>query len=109
RSLQFSFVTKLAHTVNPKYSVYDSKIAAAFSFAPRYSKKIDQRLEPELAFYSSLCATYKEIVACSMLERHIRVFRNRYGPAAGHLPDIKIIDFVFWSAGGPESKADPTH
>jgi len=51
-SLQFSFVTKLANTINPNYPIYDAKVAKCFGFkAPANNKPFDTRLQEYLVFY----------------------------------------------------------
>ena len=44
-SLQFSFATKLANTVNPKLPIYDSEVAKMYGFKPPLSNKpLDKRI-----------------------------------------------------------------
>ena len=99
-SLQFSFVTKMANTVNPSYPIYDAEVAKVFDFRPPYSyKPFDTRLQEYLAFYRFLRQFYEEIIAHGSMKELVELFEKTYSPAAARVPLAKILDFTFWSAG----------
>jgi hypothetical protein len=99
-SIQFSFVTKLAHTVNPNvHPIYDSEIAKVFTFRQPQGTKPETRLERYLSFYTTLKSVYEEILHGEMLTDQIRTFCDQYVKPGETLPSMKIIDFIFWSAG----------
>lgn len=104
-SLQFSFVTKLAHTVNSEYPIYDSEIAGAFDFSPSYNGGYEPRLERTLWFYESLQRLYKELIGGAILREAASRFRDRYS-ATDEIPETKIIDFIFWSAAKRMRRAE---
>jgi len=55
KTLQFSFITKLANTINDDYPLYDSEVAKIFSFnAPYTYKPMEERLTAYLDFYDNL-------------------------------------------------------
>ena len=100
RSLQFSFVTKLANTVNCQYPIYDGEVAKVFAFkSPQPSKPFEVRFEKYMAFYADLRDTYTEILKHNLLEEPRRIFRHIYSAPLERIPDIKVLDFIFWSAG----------
>jgi hypothetical protein len=98
-SLQFSFVTKLAATVDPTYPIYDSAVGTALGF-PRLpgGKDFARRLEGCLQFYDWLGDLYRTFLASSALSAPIAALEAQY-PLAATLPPIKALDFLFWSAG----------
>jgi hypothetical protein len=99
-SLQFSFLTKLAHTVSPeRHPIYDSEIAVALEMSPPYNKEYTKRLDRTLEFYERLQAIYREIADRQTLSEHIRAFRECYSAPVDEIPETKVIDFIFWSAG----------
>jgi hypothetical protein len=107
-TLQFSFVTKLASTLNPQYPVYDSQVASVFGFrAPYNYKAFETRLAEYLTHYSEIRTTYSEILASRALEVPLRLFRKSYAPAAQMVNDIKALDFIFWSAGKLSLEPEP--
>lgn len=99
-SLQFSFVTKLANTINPHYPVYDAEVANVFGFRTPYNyKAFDMRLNEYLAFHQELRQYYQELIARDLLREPCRLFREMYAPSSERVPIVKVLDFVFWSAG----------
>ena len=98
--LQFSFVTKLANTINPNYPIYDAEVAKCFGFrAPYNSKPFDARLQEYLAFYDSLRKFYEEVTIQGSMKELAALFDRTYSPAARRVPAVKVLDFIFWSAG----------
>ncbi len=99
-SLQFSFVTKLASTINPSYPMYDDKVAKCFGFRVPYNyKPFDARLQEYLAFYESLRKFYEEVSVNGSMKELVSLFERIYSPVARRVPPVKVLDFIFWSAG----------
>ena len=100
RSLQFSFVTKLANTSNRLYPIYDGEVAKVFGFrAPDSCGTFDVRLEKYMIFYATVRDIYSEILDGNLLQEPRRTFRQIYAAPPERIPDIKVLDFIFWSAG----------
>lgn len=99
-SLQFSFVTKLANTINPTYPIYDSEIAKVFGFRVPYSNKpFDVRLREYLDFYQQLRQFYEHILTHGLMKKVVDLFCAVYSPTARLMPPVKVLDFIFWSTG----------
>jgi len=98
KSLQFSFVTKLAHTVDPKHALYDENIVKYFRFrSPNGSPKdFPNRIQPFLPFYQDLSRCYQRILGDGTLANAMHSFRDT---RSARVPDVKILDFIFHSAG----------
>ncbi len=100
QSLQFSFVSKLANTVNFQYPIYDAEVASVFGFhAPSNYKTFDVRLNEYMAFYNNLRCIYAEILDGNLLQGSRQRFRDIYEARPERVPEIKVLDFIFWSAG----------
>jgi len=97
-NLQFSFVTKLAHTVDHSNALYDSNVANYFRFHAPYIKSsgFDVRIRPLMDFYNDLGGCYKRILADRLLEDVMQLFRETYSAS---VPETKMLDFIFYSAG----------
>ena len=110
-SLQFSFVTKLVHTLDASCPIYDREIAEAFAFSPPGNHKpVRQRLGMLIEFHERLKATYGEILDQGLLNPTVQDFRTIFHEQAPFIGNVKIIDFIFWSTGKLISKgvfADP--
>ncbi|HKV46836.1 MAG TPA: hypothetical protein VJN69_02005 [Candidatus Acidoferrales bacterium] len=106
KGIQFSFVTKLANTINPTYPIYDSEVAKVFAFRPPYpSRPFEDRLASYLAFYGNLRDTYNRILSENHIAQTRRMFREKYASVAAGVPELKVLDFIFWSAGKQERLA----
>jgi len=95
-SLQFSFVTKLAHMVTPELPVYDSFVAAFYFYVPPESGRgFEERLQELMGFYGFLQREYARIAAKRLLLPAVQAFRARFDlPAA--VGDERIIDWLLW-------------
>lgn len=101
-TLQFSFVTKLAHTVSPVYPIYDSLVARVFGFrVPSNDKGFADRLNAYMNSYGRLRSAYAEIINRNLLAVPRQLFRDKYSAS---IPETKALDFIFWSAGKQEIK-----
>lgn len=105
KTLQFSFVTKLANTVSDTYPIYDAEVARVFGFKPPpNSKKFDTRLMEYMSFYKRLQAVYLDIIYKDRLPKARAAFESLYSNERG-LPKVKLLDFIIWSAGKRARKA----
>ena len=99
KSLQFSFVTKLAATVDPAYPIYDRAVGKALGFPPPAGgRNFTQGLERYLLFYEWLRGLYTALLAGPTLPAVVKDLKAQY-PQAATVPPIKTLDFIFWSAG----------
>jgi hypothetical protein len=89
----------LAHTLDASYPIYDKEIASAFAFTwPAYGT-FDHRMDRLLKFYEWLKSTYSEILAAGLFQLTVHAFRAEFPEQVPSLADVKILDFIFWSAG----------
>lgn len=99
-SLQFSFVTKLANTINSEIPVYDSEVAAMYGFSPpQPSKTVDLRLDELCEFHQYLREDYNRITRVGALAPAIGELESAYGDALEGIGPTKTIDFLLWAAG----------
>jgi hypothetical protein len=100
RSLQFSFATKLAHTANADYPIYDGEVGRVFGFrAPGNWIPFNDRLERYMGFYGRLRELYAEVLSRNLLVTPRQLFRAVYDAPQERIPETKVLDFIFWSAG----------
>lgn len=103
KSLQFSFITKLANTVDDDYPIYDSAISKIFCFRPPYSdkkKSVDNRLILFLKFYDDLKKYYHELLNGNSCAPIFACFYETYSDENySRIPRLKVLDFFFWAAG----------
>jgi hypothetical protein len=98
-TLQFSFVTKLAHTIDPSAPIFDNEVAQVFGFRRPASGTFTERLHGHLEFHTWLRSTYQTVIAKGLLARTIDLFRQQFARQARVIGETKTLDFIFWSAG----------
>jgi len=99
KSLQFSFISKLAATVDASYPIYDKEVARVFGFCSPYGQgPYEERLAKLLNFYEQLRTLYPRLLADPQIIEFQTALKAQY-PAAKHLPPAKLLDFIFWAAG----------
>ena len=96
KTLQFSFASKLLHTLDPHQPIYDSMVATFCRFSvPDPTKTFEARLRSFLAFYDLLSTGYKKILANGLLQQSITRFRHQFS-VPNEYTDEKIIDTLIW-------------
>lgn len=96
-AVQFSFVSKLIHTINNKRAIYDNEVVKIFSLAKPVQQDFDLKVENYLNQFGSIERQYKEIVLAKLLPQTMAAFDEKF---ADHgLSDYKKLDFIFGSAG----------
>jgi hypothetical protein len=99
-SLQFSFITKLANTIDDNYPIYDSEIARVFKFKPPYHHlSFEDRLSKFIDFYAELKSYYASLISEGSCKDIFSCFYKQFPNDAPQIPEVKLIDFFFWSAG----------
>ncbi len=98
RSLQFSFVSKLIHTVDPHSPIYDSKVKGFYCFIePTRANPIPVRIAGLLEFHKKLAIEYQR-VKDGLLTQAIQQFRQYFNPESKTFTDEKVIDSLIWAS-----------
>lgn len=98
-ALQWSFLSKLAHTIDPSSPIFDAEVATLFAFRRPASGSIAERLDTYTEFHRKLCSTYRTIIENGLVRQTIQLFRTRFPMYASAVGETKTLDFIFWSAG----------
>lgn len=96
KTLQFSFATKLLHTIENTRPVYDNLIAD-FYFLPQIKAnwEYDKKLSAYLKAYDFLQQEHKRVLNNNILSTAISRFRTHFELPATYT-DQKIIDTLLW-------------
>ena len=99
KALQFSFATKLLHTIDPTLPVYD-RMVAYFYFLdlPKTSQTLSNRIDALAGLHRLLVQEYARVREEGLLAPALAAFREAYQPK--HFTDEKIIDTLIWSFVG---------
>jgi len=96
RGLQYSFASKLFHSVQPTSPIYDSQVAAFYFFGEsQRNAPIRTRIEYLTRFHSFLAEEYGRIIQQGLLAKPIESFRENFNPQC--FTDQKIIDSLLWA------------
>ena len=95
KSIQFSFATKLVHTLDPHLPVYDSNVAEFFFFAGPTKNGAEERLGEYINFYKFLIGEYERVIRDGLLMPAMTLFRSKCAPQ--HWTDEKVIDSLIWA------------
>lgn len=96
KSVQFSFASKLVHTVDPTKPIFDS-LVCRFYFLPDPSGSADARLAELVTSYRFLQHEHRRVVDGGLLEPGIRSFRDRFAAAVDGWTDQRVIDVLIWA------------
>lgn len=96
KKLEFSYTTKMIHTVKPLYPIYDSNVVKALNLENFYRKERDKK-NYYFSIYNEIRRIYNQIILNKSLKDVIEDFRKKRNISKLH--EIKILDFIFWSAG----------
>jgi hypothetical protein len=98
KTLQFSFASKLIHTLDPHRPIYDSMVASFYRFTiPVSTKSFELRLQSFLDFYNFLITEYKRVLSDGSIQHPVTYFRRRFS-LPGEYTEEKIIDTLSWRA-----------
>jgi hypothetical protein len=98
KTLQFSFASKLLHTLYPHRPIYDSMVATFYRFSvPVPNKSFEVRLQSFLSFYGFLVIEYKKVLSNGSIQQPIAHFRHQFS-VPDEYTDEKIIDTLVWCA-----------
>lgn len=96
QTLQFSFPTKLCHTVDPHLPIYDVRVARFYLFQePDLKLALPTRIKGYVEFYDFLKDEYLRVLTHNLLKPAIDDFRQRFNPQQH--TDEKIIDWLIWA------------
>ena len=108
---EFSFATKLLHTVNPDSPIYDSKVYKYLKKEERVDfwniqairrdargREID-KIEKIAHNWDRLTLWYSYFLASKRGEKWIKWFDKNF-PSYAHISNVKKIDFIIFSCSG---------
>lgn len=96
-TFQFSFTTKMANTIDNSTPIYDSEVAKMFSLTKPYQADFEVKLGKYLKQLDEITNGYERILEQNLLPKTIKLFDLQF--KNNQLPEIKKLDFIFWSAG----------
>jgi len=97
-TVQFSFVTKMFHTIDNSRPIYDNEVISVFGFKQPYNiKDLHKKIEKYNQQYQNICDCYLTIESENLIKSSIEKFHNKF--TDHKLSITMVLDFIFWSAG----------
>lgn len=96
KSLQFSFATKLLHTLDSSRPIYDSKVAELLGLSVKKGKDFAANINICVAVYEELREAQQQLLLDEGIRNQIAALKARYN---SQISDEKALDFLLWSAG----------
>jgi len=96
KSLQFSFATKLLHTLDPSRPIYDSKVAELLGLPVKKGKDFAANVGACVTVYEDLREAQRQLLLDVGVKNRIAELKALYNSRIG---DEKALDFLLWSVG----------
>lgn len=96
-TIQFSFATKLVHTIDNDMPIYSTEIASCLDKKPRPTGSKNERILSCVVIYGSLMRLYDELKKNEEINDTISKFRLKFNVTEGQISNTKVLDFILWS------------
>ena len=97
-TIQFSFATKLLHTIDNDSPIFDSEIGKIFKLSVSGVDR-DAKIISCIKIHDSLKINYTKLKKEKKIKEVISKFRQKFNADAEKVSDTKILDFIIWSLG----------
>jgi hypothetical protein len=99
-SIQFSFVTKLANTIDSSYPIYDSEVIKLFDFKqPYYLKEKNSKIDKYLEQYQYILFTSNELIKNEKVLSIFNEMNELFGSSCINMSNSKKLDTLMWGVG----------
>lgn len=97
-TVQFSFATKLLHTLDEENPIFDSRVTKVIR-KPVTGASGDDRINSSIGFYKDLKSIYDDLLEESEIKKVILKFRKKFDVNPKQVSDSKVLDFIIWTLG----------
>lgn len=97
-TIQFSFATKLLHTIDNNSPIFDAEVSRVFH-KMRTGENKEEKIESCLKIYEFLKVAYLDLLQDEKIKKIILKFRLKFDISKEKISDIKVLDFIIWSLG----------
>lgn len=98
-SIQFSFATKLIHTIDTTKPIFDSLVGAMLGQRAKGKTK-EEKIQSCIDIYDILQDVFHTCLGDNALQEILRAFRAKFNLSGERdMSDEKIFDFLIWGLG----------
>lgn len=99
---EFSFISKMLHTIDPSRPIYDSQVDQALQIHRTYQSNIDSKIQQDEEILKQISFVYRCLEVASEMAEPLAAF-DRIIPNRS-MSIAKKLDFLLWALGGIEKK-----
>lgn len=97
-TIQFSFATKLMHTIDNNKPIYSSEIGSRTNNKPKQTGGKTAKIQSCIEVYNSLEILYEDLKKDEKIKSAISAFRFKFKVDEEKMSDTKVLDFILWSS-----------
>jgi len=98
-SVQFSFATKLLHTLDNDKPILDSNVNRVLKIGETKGEKRTERINSRVKQYTILQNIIQELLITPEIKKLKDDFRKKFNVDNTDISDVKVLDFILWSYG----------
>ena len=98
RKHEFSFISKMLHTLDPHKPIYDSQVCEVLRLQRYHRPSFEEKLQQDEEALARISASYEEMSSSEQMKKLLAkmdVFTQGY-----RISDEKKYDFILWALGG---------
>ena len=99
---EFSFITKMLHTIDPSRPIYDSQVDQALQIHRTYQPNFDFKIQQDEEILRQISFAYRCLEAASEMTEPLAAFDQIIPNRSMNI--AKKLDFLLWALGGIEKK-----
>ena len=103
KAVQFSFATKLLHTLDNNKPIFDAEVARVIHESVT-GGSAEEKINLCRNIYDDLIRIYSNLIKDKEIKKIISEFRKKFSVSAERMTDIKVLDFIVWSLGKLKKK-----
>ena len=95
---QFSFISKMLHTINPHEPIFDSQVCEVLHLHRTYQTSLEGKVRQDEVALSHIVKAYSDMKTSDEV-RQMLVQMDSFTPGY-QMTDEKKLDFILWALGG---------
>lgn len=95
---QFSFISKMLHTIDPNRPIYDSHVHMALQIYRPYQSEIEREIKQDIQILNQISEAYRRLEASKEIVEILTEF-DKIVPDRS-MTVAKKLDFILWALGG---------
>ena len=95
---EFSFISKMLHTIDTSKPIFDSQVKAALQIHRTFESDFEKRLQLDIGILNQISEQYQILLASAQIQEILAEIDRRSNPRT--MSAEKKLDFILWGLGG---------